>query len=63
MYINATALMMAMLDYSEINIEVSDVGIKTVKSDNCKEVLKDDEDANGMLVIIQERARFSHKDE
>ena len=51
-----------MLGYSELDTEVSDVGIKTAESDDCREMLRDDRDTNGMLATIQERARFSCKD-
>jgi len=34
MHKNATALMIAMLGYSEINIEVSDISIGTIRSNN-----------------------------
>jgi len=34
----------------------------TMESDNCREMSRDDRDANSVLVITQERARFSCKD-
>ena len=52
----------AMLDYSEVNIEILDIGMKIAEFDNCKKVLKDDGDTNEVLATIQERARFSCKD-
>ena len=51
-----------MLDCSELNTEVSDADIETIKSDDCRKVSKDDRNANGVLAIIQEKAIFSHKD-
>ena len=51
-----------MLDYSEVNIEILDIGMKIAEFDNCKKVLKDDGDTNEVLATIQERARFSCKD-
>ena len=54
--------MITMLDCSELNTEVSDAGIETIESDDCRKVLKDDRNTNGMLVIMQEKAIFSHKD-
>ena len=37
---NATALMIAMLGHSELDTEVSDAGIETVESDDCRGVSK-----------------------
>ena len=54
--------MIVMLDHSEIDIEVLDAGMKTVESNDCKGVLEDNRDANGVLATTQEGARFSHKD-
>ena len=51
-----------MLSHSELDTKVSDVDIETTEFDNCREISESDRDANGVLVIIQERARFSHKD-
>ena len=51
-YKNAAVPMIAMLSCLELDIEVLDTGIKTMKSNNCRELLKDDRDANGMLAII-----------
>ena len=59
---NAAAQIIVMLDHLEIDTEVSDVGIETMESNNCKEVSRDNRDANGVLVTIQERAIFSCKD-
>ena len=39
---NIAALKIAMLDYLEIDIEVSDVGMETVESDDCREISRDD---------------------
>jgi len=51
-----------MLDYSEVNIEVSDTSMETVKSGSCREMSGDDGDANGMLATTQEKVRFFCKD-
>jgi len=59
---NAAALMIAMLGHSELDTEVSDTGMKTIKSDDCREVSKKNGDANGVLAMIQEEVRFSCKD-
>ena len=59
---NAVVLMIAMLDCSEIDLEVPDIDMKTVESDDCKEVLENNRDANGILATMWERARFFCKD-
>ena len=58
---NAVAPMIAMLGHSELDTEVSDTGMETMESDNCRGVSKKDGDANGMLAMIQEEVRFSCK--
>ena len=49
---NAAAPMIAMLGYSELDIKVSDAGIETAESDDCRGVSKKDGDANGMLAMM-----------
>ena len=49
---NAIAPIIAMLDHSEIDIEVSDVGMETVKSNDCRKILRDDGDANDVLAAM-----------
>ena len=49
---NAVALMIAMLGCSELDMEVSDAGIETTESDNCRGVSKKDRDANGVLAMM-----------
>ena len=61
-YKNATAPMIAILGYLELDTEVSDVSMETVESNDCREVSRKDRDTNGMLAMMQERARFSCKD-
>ena len=56
---NAAAPMIAMLDCSELDMEVSDVGMETVESVDCRGVSRKDGDINGMLAAMQEGARFS----
>ena len=51
-YMNTAILIIAMLDHSKVNTEISDVGMKTTESNNCREVLKDDEDTNNVLAAI-----------
>jgi len=36
--------------------------METMKSDDCREMSKNDKDANGVLAAMQEEARFSCKD-
>jgi len=43
-------------------MEVSDTGVETMESDDCREMSKKDGDANGVLAVIREGARFSCKD-
>ena len=54
--------MIVMLGCLEINIEVSDAGMKTADSNDCRKMSRDDRDTNGVLATMQERARFSCKD-
>ena len=49
---NVTAPMIAMLGHSDIDTEVSDTGIETVESDDCREISRNDGDANSVLVTI-----------
>ena len=49
---NAAALMIVMLGHSELDTEVSDAGMKTVESDDCRGMSKKDRDANGVLAVI-----------
>jgi len=48
-YKNAAALMIAMLDHSELDMEVSDAGIETAESDDCRGMSGKDKDANSVL--------------
>ena len=41
--------MIAMLGHLESDIEVSDIDMETVESNDCKEMAKSDRDANGVL--------------
>ena len=54
--------MIAMLGHLELDMEVSDVGIETAESNDCKGVSKKDRDANSVLATMQEGVRFSCKD-
>ena len=59
---NAAAPMIAMLGHSELDIEVSDAGMETAESDDCRGVSKKDGDANGVLAATREEVRFFCKD-
>ena len=59
---NAAAPMIAILDYPELDTEVSDAGIEPVESDDCRGMSMNNRDINSILATIQEEARFSCKD-
>jgi len=40
-------------------MEILDTGMETVESNNCRGESKKDGDANGVLAVMQEGARFS----
>jgi len=58
---NATASMIAILDHLELDMEVSDADMETMESNDCREMFRKDGDANGVLAMMQEGARFSTK--
>ena len=51
-YKNTTTLTIVMLGHSEIDIEISDIGMKNTGSNNCREILENDRNTNSMLAII-----------
>ena len=55
--------MIAMLGCLELNTEVSDVGMETMESNDCREMSRKDGDTNSVLAAMWEGARFSCKDE
>jgi len=59
---NAAIPMIAMLGHSELDMEVSDIGMETAGSNDCREVFRKDGDANDVLAMMQEGVRFSCKD-
>ena len=61
-YKNATAPMIVMLGRSELDMEISDAGMETVESNDCRGLSKKNGDANDVLATTQEGARFSCKD-
>ena len=48
---NTVVLIIAMLGHLEVDIEVSDTDIETVKSDGCREVSETDRSTNAILAI------------
>ena len=51
-----------MLGYLEIDTEVSDAGMETAESNDYRGISWDNGDANDVLALTWERARFSCKD-
>jgi len=51
-YKNAAMLMMAILGYLKIDTEISNIGIETIESNDCREMLEDDRDANSVLAMM-----------
>ena len=47
----AAVPMIVMLGCSELDTEVSDAGMETIESNDCREVSKKNGDANGMLAM------------
>jgi len=54
--------MIAILSYSELDMEVSDAGMETMESNDCRGMSRKDRDTNGVLATMQEEVRFSCKD-
>ena len=59
---NAAVSMIVVLDCSEIDTEVLDVGIEAAEFNDYREVSRDDGDVNSVLAVIRERVRFFCKD-
>ena len=59
---DAAAPIIVMLDHSELDMKVSDAGMETTESDDCRGMSEKDKDANGVLAMTQEGVRFSCKD-
>jgi len=49
---NAAVPMIVMLGRLELDMEVSDAGMETPESNDCREVSKKDRNANGVLVVM-----------
>jgi len=60
-YKNTTAPMIAMLGHLEINTKVLNAGIEIKDSNNCREISRNNRDANGVLSMMQEEARLAWK--
>ena len=58
---NVIAPIIVMLGCLELDTEILDVGIEIMDSDDCRGMLESDGDANSVLAMTQEEARFSHK--
>ena len=52
-----------MLGCLELDMEVSDTGIETAESNNCRGMSRKDRNGNDVLTAIQEEVRFFCKDE
>ena len=48
---NTAVPMIVMLGHLKLDIEISDAGMKTAESDDCKVVFKKDRNANGVLAV------------
>ena len=55
--------MIVILGHLELDVEVSDTDMETVESDDCRAMSKNNRDANGVLAMICEGARFFWKNE
>ena len=51
-YMNTTASIIVMLDYSEVDIEVLDTGMETMESNSYREASGNDGDTNGALAMM-----------
>ena len=52
MYKNTAIPMIVMLSHLELDTEVLDVGLETIKSNDCRGLSRDNRDANGMLAVM-----------
>ena len=52
MYKNVVTPIIVMLGLLRLNMGISDASMKTMESNDCKELLKDDRDTNRMLAMI-----------
>ena len=54
--------MIVILGCPELDTEVLDAGMETTESNDCRGMSKKDRDANSVLAVMWEGARFSCKD-
>ena len=59
---NAAAPMITMLGHPELDTEVSDAGMETTDSNNCRGVFRKNRDVSSVLAATREGVRFSCKD-
>ncbi len=59
---DATALIIAMLGCLELDMEVSDAGMETTESNDCRRVFRKDGDANSIVGCNVRRSEISCKD-
>ena len=53
--------MIAILNHSKVDIEISDTGMEPMGSNNCRELSGNNRNIISMLAVIWERAIFSYK--
>jgi len=49
---NVTVPIIVMLGHSEVDMKVLSTGIETIESNDCREMLEDNEDANRVLPVM-----------
>ena len=59
---NTIVLIIVILGCLELDIEISDAGMETTQSNDCREMSRNDRDANGVLAVTHKEARFFCKD-
>jgi len=59
---NAAAPIIVILGHSELDIEISDAGIETAESNDCRGISRNNRNANEVLAVTQEEVKFFHKD-
>ena len=59
---NTATPIITILGHLELDMEVSDVGMELMESDDCRRISRKNGDANGVLATTQKEVRFSHKD-
>ena len=60
-YKNAVVPIIVILGHLELDMEVSDTGIKTTESGDYREMSRNDRYTNGMLATMCEGVKFSYK--